>query len=87
MGISRSDIETLDAIGILQSTNSNILVVGHAQARLSKSGLVTKFEDRTEHEMDKPVFVPAENLQVFLNSMPDYRPLLASLLTDNHHFT
>lgn len=82
-GISRSDIDDLAAIGIVQSSTSNIIVVGHARANLSKSDVIRKFEDRTDDEMDEPVFVPAHDLRQFLISIPDYRALLPLLLTED----
>jgi len=82
VGISQSDIEALEAIGVVQSSTSNIIVAGYAHANLSKSDVIGKFEDRTENEMDEPVFVPAHDLRQFLTSMADYRALLPLLLTE-----
>jgi 8-oxo-dGTP pyrophosphatase MutT (NUDIX family) len=86
VGISQSDIETLEAIGIVQSSISNVIVVGHARAHLTKSDAIRKFEDRTEEEMDEPIFIPAHDLRRFLTSLADYRALLPLLLTEDGQF-
>ena len=86
VGIPQSDIETLEAIGVVQSSISNVIVAGHALAHLTKSDVIRKFEDRTEQEMDEPIFVPAHDLRRFLTSLADYRALLPLLLTEDGQF-
>jgi hypothetical protein len=57
-----------------------VIIVGHAQARLSESETTAWFAQRTEDEIAEPVFVPERGLEDFLCEMSDYRRLIPELL-------
>ena len=79
-GISRSEIQQLSGIGILLSSNSNVLIVGHARTGLTRAEAIAAFDLRTENEMSEPVFVPQDEICSTLRSMTDYRPLIPELM-------
>lgn len=82
IGICDKDVVEMSGIGILLSGTSNVLVVGDVRVGLSRADAVLRFEQRTENEMAELVFVPADRLKVFLQSMDDYRRLIPVLLGD-----
>lgn len=80
VGIGHDEIERLMGIGIVRSSASNVLIIGHARLRLSKAESELRFMDRTDPEMAEPVFVAERELRGFLRLMGDYRARLPDLL-------
>ena len=80
VGICEDDIEELAGIGIVLSGTSNVLIIGHARAGLSKTDAIARFGQRTENEMTEPMFVHEDKLRGFLREMTDYRTLIPDLL-------
>ncbi len=79
-GIEQSSVTSLQGLGIVQSTSSNILLVFFVELTLSQQQTVDAFTHRAEDEMSELVFVPGNNIRSFLKSMNGYRPLIADLL-------
>lgn len=80
VGIAGKQMERLTGIGILLSSTSNVLIVGHADATLTREEAIATFALRTEEEMAEPVFVPEDELCRALRSMRDYRRLIPELM-------
>jgi 8-oxo-dGTP pyrophosphatase MutT (NUDIX family) len=80
VGIWEDEIEELAGIGIVFSGTSNVLVIGHARAGLSKADAIARFGQRTENEMTEPIFVHEDKLRGFLRDMTRYRKLIPGLL-------
>lgn len=78
-GLSKTDIESLEGIGTVFSSTSNVLVVGHARLKVNSAEVRRKFQRRTDEEMNRLVFVTEDNVRAFLMQMYDYRGLLAQL--------
>lgn len=79
-GIPAAEMDQPEGIGIVMSSTTNVLVIAHAEIRLSKEESKTRFARRTDDEMANLVFVPGQDLRSFLLGMPDYRTLLPDLL-------
>lgn len=79
-GISGTEIRQLTGIGILLSENSNVLIVGHAKAGLTRAEATARFALRTEDEMFELVFIPENGLRSALREMSDYRRLIPELM-------
>ena len=80
VGIDGTRIHQVTGIGILFSSTSNVLIVGHANVGLTRSESVARFALRTDDEMSEPVFVREDELRPVLRSMSDYRPLIPELI-------
>ncbi|PKU22676.1 NUDIX hydrolase [Telmatospirillum siberiense] len=80
VGIPANAVESMSGIGILLSGTSNVLIVGHARVRLSKTDAELRFAQREDDEMAAPVFVPKDKLRAFLEDMSDYRKLIPDVL-------
>jgi hypothetical protein len=80
VGIAKCDIRDLVGIGIVYSSISNVLLIGHATTNLSTSEVQDCFGRRTDQEMAAAVFIPGDQLRSFLESMSDYRTLIPRLL-------
>jgi len=78
-GLNYEDIENLVGIGTVVSSTSNVLIVGHAQLKMTSAEVKSRFEQRAEHEMERLIFVADENVREFLMQMSDYRNLLVQL--------
>lgn len=78
-GLTEPDVGDLAGIGVVYSSTSNVIIVGHAKLNLNSADVQTRFLQRTDEEMDRLVFVSDRNLREFLSQMQDYRSLLAQL--------
>jgi hypothetical protein len=78
-GLNNEDIENLAGIGTVLSSTSNVLIVGHAQLKMTSAEVQRRFQQRTDDEMDRLVFVADEKVREFLMQMSDYRNLLVQL--------
>lgn len=79
-GILREHIQELAGRGALLSSTSNVLLLAHAQLRISRVDAQALFVRRAENEMTEPVFVAEEELRSYLHALPDYRNLILNLL-------
>jgi 8-oxo-dGTP pyrophosphatase MutT (NUDIX family) len=77
VGLNRTEIQNLTGIGVVVSSTSNVLIVGHAQLAVTSVEVQRNFHLRTDEEMKRLVFVSAPKLREYLLQMNDYRPLLA----------
>ncbi len=80
IGLNREDIDDLTGIGIVYSSTSNVLVVGHVCLSLTSDEIRARFEERVDDEMAQLVFISEERVREFLLEMPDYRNLLPQLI-------
>lgn len=80
VGLAGDDICALTGIGVLSSATSNVIIVGHSKARLSKAEATDRFARRTEDEIAEPIFVSETALPDFLRGLTDYRKLIPELL-------
>ena len=64
-------------MGVVVSSTSNVLIVAHAQLKVTSAEVEKNFHLRTDEEMKRLVFVSAPKLREFLMEMNDYRRLLA----------
>ena len=78
-GLNRADIEDLPGIGIVLSGTSNVLIVGYSQLTVNSAEVQKRFEQRTDDEINRLVFVSANKAREFLIQMSDYRRLLTQL--------
>lgn len=78
-GLNYDDVESLMGIGTVISTTSNVLIISHAQLTLTSAEVTRKFEQRTEDEMERLIFVAGEDVREFLMPMSDYRNLIVQL--------
>lgn len=78
-GLDYDEFESLKGIGIVLSTTSNVLIISHAQLTLNSAEVTRKFQQRTEDEMERLIFVAGEDVREFLMQMTDYRKLLVHL--------
>jgi 8-oxo-dGTP pyrophosphatase MutT (NUDIX family) len=79
-GILREHIQELAGRGALLSSTSNVLLLAHAQLRISRIDAQALFARRAENEMTEPVFVAEEELRSYLHALPDYRNLILNML-------
>lgn len=79
VGLSKADIENLAGVGAVLSSTSNVLIVAHVQLKVSSSEVLKRFQQRTDDEMNRLVFVTNERVREFLVKMRDYRCLLMQL--------
>jgi len=79
-GIKDSQIESIQAIGIVHSVTSNIIFISLVQLKVSQSDMSDIFSSRLENEMSDLVYVPEAEIKTFLKEMPSYRPLIVDLL-------
>jgi len=78
-GLNQEDIGKLVGIGVVVSSTSNVLVAGHAQLKVDSVEVARRFQQRTEDEMERLIFVADEGVREFLTQMNDYRNLLPQL--------
>ena len=79
-GIPAAAVTELTGLGVVLSTISNILIVGHATLSLTRDQAQAAFAHREEDEMGELEIVPAAQIETYLRSLPDYRLLVADLL-------
>lgn len=79
-GIPASAITELTGLGVVLSTISNILIIGHATLSLSLAEAQAAFVHREEDEMGELEIVPAAQIKTYLRAMTDYRVIVADLL-------
>lgn len=80
LGIGADGLSEIRCLGVVRSTTSNVLVISHVEAFLTRDEVLEAFERREEDEMAEPVFVPQGEVARFLQAMTDYRTLLPDLL-------
>lgn len=79
-GIERGHIGELRGLGAVLSSTSNVLLVAHAQLRISRAEAAEGFAGRSEPEMAELIAVPETGLRAFLGGLADYRSLIPGLL-------
>ncbi len=79
-GIQKEHIESLEGLGILHSTTSNIILIFLVQLNVSESEVREVFKSRSEDEMADLVFVAAKDIKDYLKALPTFRPLITELL-------
>ncbi len=80
-GLRRSDVSELTGIGAVVSGTSNVILMALLHMKIKRGEVEAQFCNRTENEMTELIFVPELELQGYLNQMPDYRRLIAKLLS------
>lgn len=78
-GLSTKDIEDLAGIGTVVSSTSNLLIVAHVLLKLDSAEAQKRFQQRTDDEMNRLVFVSEDRTRDFLTQLGDYRSLLVQL--------
>ena len=78
-GMNDADIEDLKGIGTVLSKTSNVLIVGHTRLNVDSAVVQRRFQQRTDDEMRRLVFIAANEVPEFLMQMHDYRSLLTQL--------
>lgn len=79
-GLQSFHIESVQGLGIVQSITTNVVLVFLVQINLSTAEAKEVFKGREDAEMADLVAVPENNLKLYLQGMPSYRPLIADLL-------
>ncbi len=80
VGIAPGELTGMDGLGVILSSNSNVLLIAATPTRLTKDEAEAAFAHREEDEMASPVFVPEKELPDFLLGLTDYRRLIPQLL-------
>ena len=76
-GLEAAQVPT---IGVVLSTISNVLIIGHVTLSLDLAEAQAAFAHREEDEMGELEIVPAAEIKTYLRAMTDYRVVVADLL-------
>jgi hypothetical protein len=79
-GIADGQIVDVHGLGAFLASTSNVLILGTVTLSLSRSEAEEQFSSRTDDEMSEPIFVERADLDEFLSTLTDFRPLISGLI-------
>ena len=78
--IQDEHIDTLVWIGMLSSFTTNIIMMTEVKLTVTRQELDTIFASRTDDEMSSLIYIPEGEIDLYMEWLPSYRPLICELI-------